>query len=272
MSVPYDINPYEVLGVPKDATPLEIKKAYKRLSLKFHPDKVQQAGNAVDHDTFAKIQFAYSIVSDSIKRQRYDRTGSLANLGDEDDEYFDWKEYFLSMHDKITIDMIDEDRKRYQGSDEERQDIVQNFIYYEGDFLKLFEVIPHLEFDEDAEQRVFSIVESAVNDNPDLDMSVTKPWEKYKKSRKTKVRQMLKRLAKEAKESEKLAASIKDKGSRRLDSEADLKAIIQGRQNNRMDSLIGKLESKYGGKKGKKRSAPTEEEFERIQAGLKKKK
>ena len=267
MSVPFDIDPYEVLHVAKDATPLEIKRAYKKLRLKYHPDKIQQAGNSVENDTFPKIQFAYSILSDAVKRQRYDQTGLMASGVDDEGGFFDWKEYFLTMHDKITIDMIDEDRKRYQNSEEERQDIVQNFIYYEGDFLKLFEVIPHLEFDEEAEQRVFAIVEEAIGDKK-VDETVIKSFEKYKKSRKTKVKQMLKRLAKEAKESEKLAAVIKDKGNRRLDSERDLKALIQGRQSSRMDSLIDKLESKYGAKKGKKR-APTEEEFEKIQAGLK---
>lgn len=265
MSVPFDIDPYEVLHVSKDATPLEVKKSYKRLSLKHHPDKIQQTGSTLEPDDFPKIQFAFSILSDSGKRQRYDRTGSLSAA--DDDDFFDWKEYFAATQEKISIEMIDEDRKRYQNLAEERQDIVQNFIYYEGDFLRLFEVIPHLEFDEEAEQRVFGIVEEALEEG-EWDENVVKSWQKYKKSRKTKVRQMLKRLAKEAKESEKLAAALKDKG-KRMETEGDLKTLIQSRQSQRMDSLIGKLEAKYGAKRGKKR-APTEEEFEKIQAGLRK--
>ncbi|ODV78225.1 DnaJ-domain-containing protein [Suhomyces tanzawaensis NRRL Y-17324] len=261
MTVPFDIDPYDTLGVSKDASPIAIKKAYKKLCLKHHPDKLQQHHHQQqDDDTFPKLQFAYSILSDASKRQRYDSTGSLEDGADESG--FDWKEYFDNINDKITVEMIDEDRATYQGSDEERDDIITNFIYYEGDFLKLFEVIPHLEFTESEEQRVFTIIEDADT----IDKEALKTWGKYKKSRKTKVKQMLKKLAKEAKEALELEKSIKNK-----DSGKDLALLIKSRQSGRLDNLISSLESKYGGKRGKKRDEIDDDEFERIQRGLKKK-
>lgn len=275
MAIPFpDIEPYDILEVTKSSTPIEIKKSYKRLCLKYHPDKIQQASSIEDREFFPKLQFAYSILSDSIKRQRYDNTGSLGVGEDDiDDEYFNWKDYFDSMNEKITIDMIEEDKLKYQHSTEEKDDILHNFVYYEGDFIKLFEVIPHLDFDEALEDRVFRLIEDAIN-NQDFDAELVqatlKSWEKYKKSRKTKVKQMLKKLAKEAKEAEELEKQIKDKGKRSLKNENDLKSLIQSRQSNRMDSLIDKLETKYADKKGKKRK-PTEisdDEFERIQNSL----
>lgn len=262
-----EINPYEVLEVEVTATPVEIKKAYKKLSLKYHPDKIQQQKTDEAKDRFPQIQFAYSILSDPAKRTRYDTTGSLGGDATLDDG-FNWKEYFQSMTDKITIDMIEEDRAKYQESAEEKQDILNNFLYYEGDFLRLFEVIPHLEFDEAAESRVFTIVDEAVENNDiELDKGMSKAFEKYKKSRKTKVRQMLKKLAKEAKQAEEMKKTISKKP---INTEDDLKALIQKKNSGKLDDLISSLESKYT-KKGKKRSADIDdEEFEKIQKSFKK--
>lgn len=266
-----EINPYEVLEVETTVTPVEIKKAYKRLSLKFHPDKIQQQNSDEAKDKFPQIQFAYSILSDPVKRNRYDTTGSLGLSGEDAlDDVFDWKEYFLSMTDKITIDMIDEDRAKYQGSLEEKEDILHNFVYYEGDFLRLFEVIPHLEFDEQEENRVFEIVDEAIlKKEITLEKGMEKSFDKYKKSRKTKVKQMLKKLAKEAKQAEKMKEKITKKP---INTENDLKALIQKKNSGSLDDLISSLESKYA-KKGKKRSSHDidDEEFERIQKNMKKK-
>lgn len=262
-----EIDPYQVLGLSSSATPIEIKKAYKKLSLKFHPDKLQQASTEIDDkDVFPKIQFAYSILSDPGKRSRYDTTGSLGDGIDED--VFDWKQYFDSVNDKITIDMIEEDKLKYQNSEEERQDILNNYIYYEGDFLKLFEVIPHLEFTESEENRVFGIIQQFIDEGK-VDKSIIDTTNKYKKSRKVKVKNMLKKLAKEAKEAQELEKLIKDKGKKNLRNENDLKSIIQSRQANRLDDLISNLESKYGKKRGSKRSKDIgDDEFEKIQKNM----
>ncbi len=64
---------YEVLGVSRDASAEEIKKAYRQAALKYHPDR-----NRTDPDTEAKFKEAaeaYEILSDPEKRQRYDRYG-----------------------------------------------------------------------------------------------------------------------------------------------------------------------------------------------------
>lgn len=265
-----DIDPYKVLGVDLAATPLEIKRSYKKLCLKYHPDKIRQHSTDVDEKYFPQVQFAYSIVSDPVKRSRYDRAGPFWLEGGDVDDSFDWKEYFSSVTEKISIDMIDEDRAKYQGSREEKDDILHNFEYYEGDFLKLFEVIPHLEFDEAEESRVFDIIETLIVEGEvALDSAMEKSWQKYKKSRKTKVRQMLKKLAREAKQAEELAKHIKEKKKPRTDG--DLQAMIQKRQAGRLDDLILSLEAKYV-KKGKKRSEPDDDEFDRIQERLGKKK
>lgn len=63
---------YEVLGVPRDATADQIKKAYRRLAMKYHPDVATEPDAA---DRFKKIGEAYEVLSDSAKRDIFDRGG-----------------------------------------------------------------------------------------------------------------------------------------------------------------------------------------------------
>lgn len=69
---------YEVLGVAKGATEDEIKKSYRKLALKYHPDKNPNDKEA--EEKFKEAAEAYSVLSDSEKRSRYDRFGE-AGLG-----------------------------------------------------------------------------------------------------------------------------------------------------------------------------------------------
>ncbi|MGM0440388.1 MAG: molecular chaperone DnaJ [Chlamydiota bacterium] len=64
---------YEVLGVSREATPEEIKKAYRKKALKYHPDK--NPDDATVADKFKEISEAYEVLSNSDKRQLYDRYG-----------------------------------------------------------------------------------------------------------------------------------------------------------------------------------------------------
>lgn len=68
---------YEVLGVSKTATAAEIKAAYRKLALKWHPDKNQDK-KAEAETKFKEINEAYQILSDTQKRQQYDQFGHAA--------------------------------------------------------------------------------------------------------------------------------------------------------------------------------------------------
>jgi molecular chaperone DnaJ len=70
---------YEILGVNKGATAEEIKKAYRKVAIQFHPDK--NPGNKEAEEKFKEAAEAYEVLSDSEKRSQYDRFGHARGNG-----------------------------------------------------------------------------------------------------------------------------------------------------------------------------------------------
>jgi molecular chaperone DnaJ len=75
----FDKDYYAVLGVPKNATHDEIKKAYRKLAQQHHPDA--NAGNAAAEERFKEISAAYDVVGDEAKRASYDRAREMGAAG-----------------------------------------------------------------------------------------------------------------------------------------------------------------------------------------------
>ncbi len=64
---------YEVLGVERGASEAELKKAYRRLAMKHHPDR--NPGDKASEEAFKEANEAYEVLSDASKRQAYDQYG-----------------------------------------------------------------------------------------------------------------------------------------------------------------------------------------------------
>jgi DnaJ-class molecular chaperone len=72
---------YRILGVPRNASAQEIKKAYRKLAMQYHPDrnpgKEQQA-----NEKFKEINEAYGVLGDPKKKKQYDQFGTVGEIGD----------------------------------------------------------------------------------------------------------------------------------------------------------------------------------------------
>lgn len=171
---------YGILGLEKTCSVKDIKKAYRKLCLKYHPDK-----NEGFRKEFDDIQKAYLVLGDELKREEYDTTG---NIGDD----------ISSGFNEITKELIEKDKLEYQGSLEEKDDILVNFIKFKGDVTKLFEVIIHLEFTKAEEGRVFDMCNGFIKDG-EVAANEVPLFAEYVAKRDKKVAQMERRVQREKK-------------------------------------------------------------------------
>jgi len=255
------LDPYKVLAVPHGATDEEIRSAYRKLALQRHPDKAAIASRDTAHIEFQELSFAYGILSDPSRRARYDRTGSTEESALDDDD-FDWSDFFALQFKEISGEIIDEFKRTYQGSPQEREDVLMAYSKAKGDLDMVFETIECSNPLED-EPRFRIYIDDAIR---------TREVEGYAiYLRETKGKQEKRRITaeKEAKEAEESARELgvydqlfgnkKGKGKAKKGGEEDtaaLAALIKSRAG-RMDSVIAAMEAKYAPKSTKKKKKET---------------
>ncbi|MBI2067403.1 MAG: molecular chaperone DnaJ [Deltaproteobacteria bacterium] len=88
---------YDILGVPREATGDEVKKAYRQAALKYHPDR--NSGDKVAEEKFKEASEAYEVLSDADKRQRYDQFGHAGLSGTGFHHFTDVDDIFSSFGD-----------------------------------------------------------------------------------------------------------------------------------------------------------------------------
>jgi curved DNA-binding protein len=72
---------YAILGVPRSASDTEIKKAYRKLAMQYHPDR-NPGKEKWANEKFKEINEAYGVLGDPQKRKQYDQFGTVGNIGD----------------------------------------------------------------------------------------------------------------------------------------------------------------------------------------------
>src|SRR3954452_6808689 len=91
---------YEILGIARTADGEEVKRAYRRLAMKYHPDRNNGEGKVEAEVRFKECAEAYEVLSDDAKRRRYDQFGHAGVQGAHDFSHMDVGDIF-SMFDDI---------------------------------------------------------------------------------------------------------------------------------------------------------------------------
>ncbi|KAJ7285849.1 hypothetical protein C8J57DRAFT_1446643 [Mycena rebaudengoi] len=272
-----EVDLYAVISLQRDAKLEDIKKAYRRLALLYHPDKHATATETRKADASTKFQqigFAYAVLSDEKRRDRYDKTGRT-------DEGFDlgagedgWDAYFEELFDRVTRGKLDEMKKEYQGSAEEIEDLKSAYTETQGSIGEIMTFIPHSNYDDEA--RFIVAITDLISKG---DLPALPAWETGIKDEKSKLVRR-KQGQKEAEEAEKMAKELgvweefygSGKPSERKNHSA-LQALILKKQKN-SDSFFDSLAAKYAEpepktRKGKKRGKA--ESADELEASPKKK-
>ncbi|XP_042674296.1 dnaJ homolog subfamily C member 9 [Centrocercus urophasianus] len=238
---------YGALGVRREASPEEIRRAYHRASLRVHPDRAEPETKEEATRRFQILGKAYAVLSDAEQRAVYDEQGTVDEEGEALRAERDWQEYWRLLFKKITVKDIQDFEKNYKDSEQELADIKSAYMDFEGDMDRIMESVLCVDYTD--EPRVRKIIERAI------DAGKLPSYKAFVKESKQKTMARKRRAEKEAKEAEE---SRKELGLG--DGEDDLKALIQSRNKDRkkqMDDFLAQMEAKYGSnaKKGGKKPA-----------------
>ncbi|CAF4767074.1 unnamed protein product [Pieris macdunnoughi] len=234
-------NLYEVLQISEKASENEVKKAYHKLSLKVHPDRVKDDEKIEATEKFKVLGAVHAILSDKEKRELYDTTNSVDDDNDNVVEDRDWSVYWRGLFKKITEEDIVAYEKEYIGSEEEKKDLKNAYLAGKGD---LDYIVDHVQFARsEQESRLRGILTDMI-DQGEIPSYKIFTHEPAKKRRRRHAKENC-----EAQEAEEYKKELV------LNSgENSLELMIKQRQESRvkrMDSFLDNLAAKYSENKPK---------------------
>jgi DnaJ family protein C protein 9 len=242
-------NFYEVLQVPQTASVQEIRRAYRSLAIKCHPDKHPDDEQATaDFQALTRI---VDVLCDPQKRKFYDLHGTVDDDFSAEDQksYEYWRERFHA----VTKHDIEEFEKTYKGSATEKEDVLAFYAKFKGNIEKVMAWVP-LSSSKDI-SRFADIITSAI---------ANKEVQEYKKFHSSLASLNIDDDA-EAEEA-KVAAQALGLDKVMNGSQDDLKQLILTRRQKEAGSFLEEMTKKYT-KPGKRKadSLPSEEEFLQLQ-------
>jgi len=233
---------YEIFSINRTATDVQVKKAYRQLALRYHPDRTDVDQKEDAKQKFQIIGKLYSVLSDDEKRKIYDETGLLDD-SIIDSDITDWFDYCKKIFRKVTKNDLVEFEHKYKGSDEEKEDLKRIYLEVGGDMDQIFD--RHLLTQLNDEQRLRNLIDKMIDDN------IVPAFDAYTKETKTKRDKRHRKLTKESIEAEKLMTEL-NIGQ----DDASLTKAIQLRQQERdrdSDNFFDNLLQKYGGNSATKK-------------------
>lgn len=259
---------YKLMSLEKTASEKEVKKAYHKLSLLVHPDRVPEEQKAEATEKFKVLSKLYQVLTDTQKRALYDEQGIIDDDDDGDSKLSSWLELWSKIFKPITEEEINTYEKEYIGSELECTDIKKAYLGGKGCINYLMNHVPFMKVED--EPRIQKIVEGwiAAGEVPEYKIFTEEPAAKRKKRH-----QKYARESKEAKViKERIDRKQKEKDEQDMEANGgDLQQMILARRNQResnFSSMMDRLMEKYGGeddddivdfsafeKKSKKKSA-----------------
>ncbi|XP_076309880.1 dnaJ homolog subfamily C member 9 [Tachypleus tridentatus] len=227
---------YFVLGTGEDASEKELKTAYRKLSLKVHPDRVEEGQKAEATKKFQTLAKVYFILSDKEKKAVYDETGEVDDENDIPPER-DWSVYWRLLFPKVSQKDIENYLKKYKGSEEEKEDLKTYYERFEGDMDKISEHAPG--YDVDEEERYREIIKTLIKEKQ------VKAYKNFTSETKKKQKNRKKRYLEEATEAEEVKKQMGLSGD---GCDISLEHAIASRNQSRektFDNLMSSLEAKY---------------------------
>eukprot|EP00124_Ichthyophonus_hoferi_P005818 Ihof_evm1s973 gene=Ihof_evmTU1s973 len=204
---------YKVLGLTdRKVTPGNIKSAYYKASLKWHPDRVKEEEKANASLTkhvigcatlkFQLLGKAYAVLSDEESRKIYDETGDVGEDGFTPDDLKDkdWAAYWRVLFKNVTVDDINKFKQSYQGSPSEKEDLMQAYNDHKGNMTQILEHVMCAEVED--EPRLKAILRECISEK------LIKPYDAFTKEKATAPRKRREKAQKEEKEAKKLAKDL----------------------------------------------------------------
>lgn len=221
---------YKLLDLEKNALPRDVKKAYYKMSLQVHPDRVEDDKKAEATEKFKVLSKAYKVLSDKEKRVLYDEQGVIV---DEDDEgkLNSWMDLWGQVFRRVTEEDIVNYENSYVGSALERDDMKKAYLSSKGCINKIMTEVPFLQVkDEPRLQKIIGEMIEA-GEVPKYKIFTNEPSQKRQRRHK--------KYAREAKEAEEIKQKL---GLNGLE-----KQILKRKEQRQTDfnSLLDKLTNKY---------------------------
>lgn len=236
---------YKLMEISKDAKDKDIKKAYHKLSLLCHPDRVPEAQKVESTEKFKVLSKIYQVLTDPQRRGLYDEQGII----DDDDEgkTASWMELWQKLFKPLTEEDISNFEKDYINSDLEKRDIKMAYLGGKGCINYMMNHVPFMGVED--EPRIKEIVATMIESNevPEYKIFTEEPTAKRNKRHK--------KYARESVEAQVIKERIerrqqKDAEAAQEASNGNLEQMILARKNQResnYNSLMDRLLEKYGG-------------------------
>ncbi|KAA0198140.1 hypothetical protein HAZT_HAZT000100 [Hyalella azteca] len=234
---------YSVLGARKTATDKELRKAYHKVSLSVHPDRVSDKEKEEATRKFQTLGRVYQLLSDADLRAVYDETGEVDEESSSDCK--DWQQYWRSLFKAVTTEDIINFKEKYVGSEEELADLEAAYKTGKGSMDHILDSVLLCTIDD--EPRFRSIIDAWIKEGR------VKAYKAYTSETQEK---KIKRKRKASKEAAEAEAAKQELGLG--DDPSSLQALILKRSQDRakdMDSFLDSLADKYSknpAKKGRK--------------------